>query len=148
MRTKRSAGRTSTTTPSRSRGALELRHRRDWRGVYERLEYDTPTGDLKRNFWGVSGTIPMGPGSWYVFYGRADDGKGGAADGTRIGPSVRRRVRTRARNQWEVSYTYPFSKRTSVYAGYVKIDNDSNASYTFNINPYPIAYRRQAARVS
>ena len=24
-------------------------------------------------------------------------------------------------------------------AGYVKIDNDSNASYTFNINSYPIA---------
>jgi hypothetical protein len=25
-----------------------------------------------------------------------------------------------------------------VYAGYVKIDNDSRASYTFNINAYPI----------
>jgi hypothetical protein len=26
-----------------------------------------------------------------------------------------------------------------VYAGYVKLNNDSNASYTFNINSYPIA---------
>jgi hypothetical protein len=25
-----------------------------------------------------------------------------------------------------------------VYAGYVKLDNESNASYTFNINAYPI----------
>ena len=108
-------------------------------GVYERLKYDTPTGDLKRDFWGVSGTIPMGTGSWYLFYGRANDGKGGAADGERIGPFGPAKGSDTSSNQWEVSYTYPFSKRTSVYAGYVKIDNDSNASYTFNINPYPIA---------
>jgi hypothetical protein len=29
------------------------------------------------------------------------------------------------------------SKRTRVYVGYVKINNDANASYNFNINPYP-----------
>ena len=105
-------------------------------GVYERLDYDTPTGSLKRNFWGISGTIPMGPGSWYLFYGRANDGKGGAADGERVAGLAK--GSDTSSNQWEVSYTYPFSKRTQVYAGYVKIDNDSNASYTFNINSYPI----------
>ncbi len=36
--------------------------------------------------------------------------------------------------QWEVSYSYDLSKRTRVYTGYVKINNDSNASYNFNIN--------------
>ena len=39
-------------------------------------------------------------------------------------------------DQWEVSYAYDLSRRTQVYTGYVKINNDSNASYNFNINPY------------
>jgi predicted porin len=104
--------------------------------VYERLKYDTPSGDLKRDFWGISGTIPMGPGTWYAFYGRAGDGKGSAADGTRVGQLAK--GSDTAANQWEISYTYPFSKRTQVYAGYVKLDNDCNASYTFNINAYTI----------
>ena len=38
-----------------------------------------------------------------------------------------------------MSYTYPLSKRTLTYAGYVKINNSNNASYTFNINPYTTA---------
>ena len=29
------------------------------------------------------------------------------------------------------------SRRTRIYTGYVKINNDSNASYNFNINAYP-----------
>ena len=104
--------------------------------MYEHLKYDTPTGDLKRDMWGISGTMPMGPGTWYAFFGHAGDGKGGAADGTRVGGLAK--GSDTSTNQWELSYTYPFSKRTSVYAGYVKLDNDSNASYTFNINAYPI----------
>jgi predicted porin len=105
--------------------------------VYEYLKYDTPTGDLKRNFWGISATAPIGPGTLYAFYGRAEDGKGSADDGTRIAGLAK--GSDTAADHWEISYSYPFSKRTTVYAGYVKIDNDSNASYTFNINPYPIA---------
>ena len=104
--------------------------------VYDHLKYDTPTGDLKRDFWGISGTMPMGPGVWYAFYGRAGDGKGSASDSERIGGLGH--GSDTSSNQWELSYTYPFSKRTSVYAGYVKIDNDSRAQYSFNINDYPI----------
>ena len=48
--------------------------------MYEHLKYETPTGDLKRDMWGISGTIPMGGGLWYVYYGNAGDGKGGASD--------------------------------------------------------------------
>ena len=106
-------------------------------GVYEHLKYDTPTGDLKRNFWGISAAAPVGPGTLFAFYGRAEDGKGSAADGTRVAGLAK--GSDTAANHWEISYTYPFSKRTSVYAGYVKIDNDSNASYTFNINSYTTA---------
>jgi predicted porin len=105
--------------------------------VYERLKYDTPTGDLKRDLWGISGTIPMGPGTWYLSWQRANDGKGSAAEGQRVGGLAR--GTDTGSDQWEVSYTYPFSKRTQVYAGYVKVENDRNASYTFNINPYPVS---------
>jgi len=105
--------------------------------VYDHLKYDTPTGDLKRDLWGISGTMPMGPGTWYAFYGKASDGKGSAADGTRVAGLAK--GNDTQSQQYEISYTYPFSKRTQVYAGYVKIDNGGQASYTFNINAYPIA---------
>jgi len=106
--------------------------------VYERLKYDVVTGgDLKRDLWGVSGTIPMGPGTWYISWQRANDGKGSSADGSRVGGLAK--GSDTSSDNYEISYTYPFSKRTQVYAGYTRVQNDSNASYTWNINPYPIA---------
>jgi len=104
--------------------------------VYERLSYDTPTGDLKRDFWGISATAPIGPGVFYAFYGHAGDGSGSASDGTRVG-GLTKGNDTKSQ-QWEISYSYPLSKRTTVYAGYVKLDNDRNAAYSFNINGYTI----------
>ena len=100
-------------------------------GVYERLDYDTPAGSLKRNYYGVSATVPAGPGTWYAYYGHAADGKGG---GSRVA-ALASGDNTSA-DEWEVSYTYTLSKRTQVYAGYHRIDNDASASYNFNINPY------------
>jgi len=105
--------------------------------VYEKLKYDTPTGDLKRDFYGISATAPIGPGVLYAFFGRAADGKGSSADGTRVGGLTK--GDSTGSDQWEVSYTYPLSKRTSVYAGYVKLNNDRNAAYTFNINAYTVS---------
>jgi predicted porin len=101
-------------------------------GVYEKLEYDTPTGSLRRDFWGISATIDLGPGQLYAFYGRAGNGKGSAASGERVGGLAR--GSDTAANHYEISYTYPLSKRTSAYAGYVKIDNGANASYNFATN--------------
>lgn len=105
--------------------------------VYEYIKYETPTGDLKRNFWGVSGTIPAGPGKIYAFWGHAGNGTGSAADGERVAGIVK--GSDTDANQWEISYTYPLSKRTSVYAGYVKINQGSNGAYNLNINAYPTA---------
>ena len=105
--------------------------------VYERTKYDTPTGDLKRDFWGVSGTIPVGGGKVYLFYGRAGEGKGNSAVGTAVGGLVKG-PDTKS-DQYEVSYSYSLSPRTLLYTGYVKINNEANARYSFNINPYPIA---------
>jgi predicted porin len=73
---------------------------------------------------------------WYAFYGDASNGKGSAADGTRVGGLTH--GSDTGSKQWELSYSYPLSKRTTVYAGYVKLDNDRNAAYSFNINGYTI----------
>jgi predicted porin len=105
--------------------------------VYERSKYETPTGDLKRDFWGVSGTIPVGGGKVYLFYGRAGNGKGGAADGTFVGGLVK--GSDTKSDQIEATYSYSLSPRTLLYTGYVRLNNASNAKYEFNINAYPIA---------
>lgn len=99
-------------------------------GVYERLDYDTATGSLKRNFWGVSATAPVGPGEIYAFYGDAGDGSGGAANGTTVGKLTK--GGSTGSSQWEISYTYALSKRTLTYAGYVQVRNDGNASNTLS----------------
>jgi predicted porin len=105
--------------------------------AYEKSKYETPTGDLKRDFWAVSGTIPVGGGKVYLFYGRAGNGKGGAADGTFVGGLVK--GSDTKSDQWEATYSYSLSPRTLLYTGYVRLNNASNAKYTFNINAYPIA---------
>jgi predicted porin len=106
-------------------------------GVYEPLKYATPTGDLKRDFFGISATVPAGGGVIYAFWGRASDGKGDAVDGTVVGGLVK--GADTGSDQWELSYSYALSQRTLLYVGYVKLMNDANARYTFNINPYPTA---------
>ena len=42
-----------------------------------------------------------------------------------------------ATNQWELSYTYPLSKRTLLYTGYTMIQNEKNAGYNFNVGNVP-----------
>ncbi len=113
--------------------------------IYERLDYEVPNigaggsvdrKHLTRDFWGISLTAPVGPGAVYFFYGAALDGKGSAENGSRVG-GLTRGTDTASR-QWEISYTYPLSKRTQVYAGYVLLQNEKNAAYTFNINAYTV----------
>ncbi len=108
-------------------------------GVYERLLYDTPTGNLTRNFYAVSATLAVGDGALYAFVGRAANGTGGAEDGTQIGGLTK--GPNSAATQWELSYSYSLSPRTMLYAGYVQVANQLNASYQFNINDYPAAAR-------
>jgi len=104
--------------------------------VYEHTKYETPTGDLKRDMWGVGLTVPLGTGTIYGFYGHAGEGKGSAIEGARVGGLAK--GGDTSSNQYELSYTYPLSKRTLTYVGYVKLDNKCNASYVFNINAYNI----------
>jgi predicted porin len=111
--------------------------------AYELLRYDTPTGDLKRNFYAVSATLTVGEGAFYAFIGRAANGSGHAVDGTQIGGLTK--GPNSAATQWEVSYSYNLSTRTMLYAGYVQLANEVNANYGFNINPYQTA---QGARLN
>jgi predicted porin len=104
--------------------------------VYQRTDYDTPTGSLTQNLWGVTITAPIGPGALYASWIQAGKGGGSSVQGERVG-GVTRGSET-ASDQWTISYTYPLSKRTQVYAGYVKIANDRNAAYSFAVNSYQI----------
>ncbi len=103
-------------------------------GVYERLDYDVTGGSLTRNFWGISATVPVGPGELYAFWADAGDGSGPA--GTKVGQLAA--GNSTGAQQWEISYTYALSKRTLAYTGFVQTRNDNNAAYNFNINPYAV----------
>ena len=105
---------------------------------YERLKYNTPSGDLKRDMWGVSGTAPVGGGKVYGYYGKANDGKGGASDSTPRIVSLVHGADSGA-YMWEVSYSYPLSTRTQLYTGYVKLHNEARANYSWNVNNYSVA---------
>jgi predicted porin len=99
--------------------------------LYERLDYETPAGPVKRDLYGATVTANVGNGSFYAAWIHGADGKGG---GSRVG-TVSSGPDTGA-DQWEVSYSYWLSKRALAYAGYVRIDNERFSRYTFSINPY------------
>jgi predicted porin len=110
-------------------------------GVYENIKYDTPTGNLNRNYFGISGTFNLGPGQVYAYIARAENGKGSACNSNDVGCTAALGAvggmalgDNTGANEWELSYTYPLSKRTLTYIGYHAILNDSNAGYNFNIN--------------
>jgi predicted porin len=114
--------------------------------MYEVNKYDiaaalaSNAGDLKRNMWGLSATANLGPGQMYAGYFYAADGRGSAKCVTAAGITTCPRVGAETlgpssgAQQWEVSYTYPLSKRTLLYTGYVMIDNKANGAYNFGIN--------------
>jgi len=108
-------------------------------GLYERLEYDTPGGNLKRDLWGIFAGGPVFTGKWYVGYSKANDGKG--ATGYRVNGLAG--GNDTSAYHLSASYNQPISKRTSWYVAYSRIDNDQFASYNYNINPYRNAVNSQ-----
>ena len=131
-------------------GALQLRHR-SRRGRLRapglRRGRRQPEARLLRRLGAPSN---LGPGQLYAFWGRGEDGKGSAADGTRVGGLVK--GADTGVDQYEISYTYPLSKRTLTYVGYVRIDNDSERALHVQHQPdQPVGddgrpgQRRQAA---
>jgi len=123
--------------------------------IYERLDYDCAagvadatkacqtkpgvlgTGSLTRNFYGVDFTMNAGPGVAYARWSFAGNGAGSAPDNSRVAGLAH--GDNSSSNQWQLSYAYPLSKRTSLFAGYAAVLNKSNASYNFGVNSYGTA---------
>jgi predicted porin len=107
-------------------------------GTYEWLDYDaTRSTDLKRKYWQINSTINIGAnGELYLMYGSAGDGTGSAVDGTVVGQLVK--GSNTGASTWQVAYTHALSKRTKLFTGYVKVNNDNNAFYSFGGNGYSV----------
>ena len=106
--------------------------------IYERLDYDfTTSTTLTRNMYGVDVNWAMGPGKLYILWAYGANGGGSAPKGSKVGNLVQ--GDDSSVNQWQVSYTYPLSKRTSVYTGYTQIVNKAVVNYTFATNSYAVA---------
>jgi predicted porin len=105
-------------------GALRLA------AVFERLEYETASGDLERDSWYLSANWKLGAGSLRAGYARAGDGSGDAVE--TIG-FLRSGANTGA---WHatIGYEHELSKRTALFAYYSRIGNESQALVDFAIN--------------
>ena len=99
--------------------------------VAERLLYETPTGDLKRNSYYVSGTGQVTDnGRLHLGYTKANDGSGPSTDTVgffRSGADT-------GSTQVTVGYEHTLSRRTALYAYYSRINNEAAAIYDFAIN--------------
>ena len=98
--------------------------------IAERLRYETAAGSLARNAWYLSATHQMGPHAVKFGLARSGDGKGSGVP--RIGYIVAG-PDTGAMHA-TLGYDYTLSKRTSVFAYYTHLRNDSHAVYDFGIN--------------
>jgi predicted porin len=75
---------------------------------------------LGHSTWYLSGKYQMGAIALKAAYGKANSLAGLSDSGSK---------------QYTVGADYGFSKRTTVYALYTKINNDTNANYDFALNP-------------
>ncbi|MCL2297495.1 MAG: porin [Proteobacteria bacterium] len=98
-------------------------------GLYEHLEYELNNGNdkLKRDLYGVTATVPIGSFKVFGYYGYADNAKG--KESLRVG-DIRGGKDTGAQ-QFTLSVSYPLSKRTVAYAGYMYLKNGARANYTY-----------------
>jgi predicted porin len=97
-------------------------------GMFTEQKFETGVGaETKVKAWtvGVEWNI-QGPHNIHASYTQADDTSGnGAAVSNRLAPGTNNGAKL-----WQVRYVHNLSKRTTLSAGYVKLDNDSAARYT------------------
>lgn len=96
----------------------------------EQLRYETLGGKLERTAWYLSATHQIGAHGLRLGVAKAGDGKGETKD--RIG-FVRAGSGTGAVHA-TLGYDYALSKRTSLFAFYTRLRNDSRGVYDFAIN--------------
>ena len=93
--------------------------------AYEAMTYKPLAGDVKAKQYAVALAVPVGPGSIRASWSKAKD-----LEGTGIGT-----LTDTGATQYNVGYEHRFSKRTNVGIGYAKIDNKSNAQFTWTGAP-------------
>ncbi|MDB5990884.1 MAG: hypothetical protein JWQ10_2287 [Herbaspirillum sp.] len=91
--------------------------------TYSRQSADFVGGTVHRNYWAASGTYSIGVGKIFAYYGKAGNGSLDNPGLSQTGASF-----------YELSYSYLLSKRTTLYTGYVKINNQANATYQIGVN--------------
>lgn len=76
----------------------------------DRSKVELPAGtSATRNYYRISGMVPIGSNEFHLNYGIAKDLSGTSNTGAK---------------QWTLAYNYKLSKRTKLYALYTKVDND------------------------
>jgi predicted porin len=91
----------------------------DLGAAFEAMKYAQAVGDIKARQWGLAVAVPIGAGAVRASYASAKDltGPGAAVD-------------TGAKT-YNAGYDHRFSKRTTVGAGYAKIDNKAGAVFAW-----------------
>jgi predicted porin len=98
--------------------------------LIENAKSKTLTGsDAKRNYFRVSGMMPVGKNEFHVNFGTVNHGIGGIGNGTSTSND--------GAKQWTLGYNYNITKETKVYGFYTRVHNDNNGMYgagNFNTN--------------
>jgi len=82
--------------------------------VYEKTDFDLAAGASDRKAWTLSGGYTFGSNEIKLAYIKADELGGTSSTGAK---------------QWAIGLDHILSKRTKLYAEYVKLDNDSAVGY-------------------
>jgi predicted porin len=99
---------------------------------YQTSKFDSGVAGVKTEndkMWDVGAVVPVGKGNVHVGYARATDDSAGASDNAR---------------GWGVAYTYALSKRTTAYAGYNRVSNDSLSNLSTIGNTAAVANGKSA----
>jgi predicted porin len=109
-------------------------------GVWERLQYEPITGDIKRNAWFLATKYQLGASALLAQYGKANKGTGSSAPGCAVPANCKvgnlSNQADSGAKQWTVGYSYGFSKRTDLVTYYTKVDNEKNGTYNFDSNAF------------
>jgi predicted porin len=91
-------------------------------GFYERIKFDSATSDYERDAWYVSVVHQMGSIALKAAYAMADEGE---LNGVNTNDGAQ---------QWTLGVDYSLSKRTTAYALYTSLDNDTNAGFNMGVS--------------
>jgi predicted porin len=110
--------------------------------LYEELSYETTatnlttlaaaTGTVERDAWYLGASWSAAPHYAALSYADADDWDCGGT--VALSAGVIARCANTAGKSYAAKYAYSLSKRTELFAHYIKIKNDQNAQYTFGVN--------------